>query len=155
MAEDMDFESFESLDDLDWGELEKDLQEERQGADSGQTGLSGDLPLDQAAPEAAPAQASAGQVGTGSTSQVELGYLMDVNLFITVEIGKTNTFIDKVLDWDRGSIIELDKLVGEPLSLLVNGKQVAKGEVVVVNEKFALKIIEILDPKDRLNYLQS
>ena len=159
MAEDMDFESFESLDDLDWGELEKDLQEERQGADSGQTGLSGDLPLDQAAPEAAPgaapAQANAGQVGTGSTSQVELGYLMDVNLHITVEIGKTNTFIDNVLHWDRGSIIELDKLVGEPLSLLVNGKQVAKGEVVVVNEKFALKIIEILDPKDRLNYLQS
>ena len=151
MAEDMDFESFESLDDLDWGELGKELQEERQGADSGQAEPAGESPPDQAAP----AQASAGKVGTGSTSQLELGYLMDVNLYITVEIGKTNTFINNVLGWDRGSIIELDKLVGEPLSLLINGKQVARGEVVVVNEKFALKITEILDPKDRLNYLQS
>ena len=47
------------------------------------------------------------------------------------------------------------KLVGEPLSLLINNKRVARGEVVVVNENFALKIIEILDPKDRINYLQS
>ena len=72
----------------------------------------------------------------------------------TVEVGKTHTLISSVLAWDHGSIIELEKLVGEPLNLLINGKPVAKGEVVVLNEKFALKIIEVLDPKDRLNYLQ-
>ncbi|MCZ6556466.1 MAG: FliM/FliN family flagellar motor switch protein [SAR324 cluster bacterium] len=151
MAEDMKFDSFENLDDLDWSELEKDLQEERKSPDSGDAEAA---PQAQAASSPA-APASAGQIGTGSTTQLELGYLMDVNLQITVEIGKTLSFISGVLGWDRGSIIVLDKLVGEPLSLLINNKRVARGEVVVVNENFALKIIEILDPKDRINYLQS
>ncbi len=150
MAEDMDFDSFENLDDLDWSEMEKGIEEGAQSADSAPGADAG-----QGEPVAARAGPSAGQIGTGSTQQVEIGYLMDVNLFVTVEIGKTHTFISNVLSWDSGSIIELDKLVGEPLDLLVNNKQVAKGEVVVVNEKFALKITEILDPKDRLNYLQS
>ncbi len=150
MADDMNFESFDNLDDLDWSELEKDVQEEAPAAETAAP------PSEEAAAAAAPApQASAGQIGTGSTDQVEIGYLMDVSLQVTVEIGKTLPYISTVLGWDRGSIIELDKLVGEPLSLLINGKQVAKGEVVVVNEKFAVKIIEILDPKDRLNYLQA
>ena len=146
MAEDMEFDSFENLDDLDWSELEKGLQQE------GQPDGASDSP---ARPAAARRGMSAGQIGTGSTQQVEIGYLLDVNLQVTVEIGKTVTFISNLLQWNSGSIIELDKLVGEPLDLLVNSKQVANGEVVVVNEKFALKIIEILDPKDRLNYLQS
>lgn len=150
MAEDMDFDSFENLDDLDWSELEKGLEEGTQSADSAPAADSG-----QDQPAAARPGPSAGQIGTGSTQQVEIGYLLDVALYVTVEIGKTHTFISNVLAWESGSIIELDKLVGEPLDLLVNNKQVAKGEVVVVNEKFALKITEILDPKDRLNYLQT
>jgi flagellar motor switch protein FliN/FliY len=151
MADDMNFESFDNLDDLDWSELEKDVHEE--APEPGAPAAAG---APESAPAAAPAAApSAGQVGTGSMRQVEIGYLLDVNLQVTVEIGKNSTYISNVLSWDRGSIIELDKLVGEPLSLLINGKQVAKGEVVVVNEKFAVKLTEILDPKDRLNYLQT
>ncbi len=158
MADDMNFESFDNLDDLDWSELEKDLQEEGPAA----AAEAAPAPPGEAAPDAVPAAAPvglaaamAGRVGTGSTSQLEIGYLLDVNLQVTVEVGKTFSYINNVLGWDRGSIIELDKLVGEPLSMLVNGKQVARGEVVVVNEKFAVKITEILDPKDRLNYLQA
>ena len=148
MADDMNFESFDNRDDLDWSEREKDVQEEAPAAEA--------APAAPQASSGAPSMvASAGQIGTGSTNQLEIGYLMDVSLHVTVEIGKVQTYISTVLAWDRGSIIELDKLVGEPLSLLINGKQVAKGEVVVVNEKFAVKIIEILDPKDRLNYLQA
>jgi len=150
MAEDMEFDSFENLDDLDWSDLEKDLQEDGQ-PDQGDAGAGGGA--GQPAPQRQ--STSAGQIGTGSTQQVEIGYLLDVNLQVTVEIGKTHTFISNVLAWDNGSIIELDKLVGLPLDLLINSKPVAKGEVVVVNEKFALKITEILDPKDRLNYLQT
>lgn len=150
MAEDMEFDSFENLDDLDWSDLEKDLQEEgKAGADDSKAEGGA------AQPALARHMTSAGKIGTGSTQQVEIGYLLDVSLQVTVEIGKTFRFISNVLAWDSGSIIELDKLVGEPLDLLINNKQVAKGEVVVVNEKFALKITEILDPKDRLNYLQS
>jgi flagellar motor switch protein FliN/FliY len=150
MAEDMEFDSFENLDDLDWSELEKGIQEEGQ---SEQDGAAADVGADQQ--DSGRHSTTAGVIGSGSTKQVEIGYLLDVNLQVTVEIGKTNTFISNVLSWDNGSIIELDKLVGEPLDLLVNNKQVAKGEVVVVNEKFALKIVEILDPRDRMNYLQS
>ena len=146
MADDMDFDSFENLDDLDWSELEKDLQEENK-AGGGEAGAE--------AGEDSSSAATAGQIGTGSTQQLEIGYLLDVNLQVTAEIGKRFSHISNVLAWDRGSVIELDKLVGEPLDLLINNKQVAKGEVVVVNEKFAVKITEILDPKERLNYLQS
>lgn len=150
MAEDMEFDSFENLDDLDWSELEKGIQEEGK---SEQQEVAAGVEADQQ--DTGRHITTAGMIGSGSTTQVEIGYLLDVNLQVTVEIGKTFTFISNVLTWDNGSIIELDKLVGEPLDLLVNNKQVAKGEVVVVNEKFALKIVEILDPKDRMNYLQS
>ena len=151
MAEDMEFDSFDNLDDLDWSELEKDLSEQPEPAKEAKP-----------APEAgdpAPArpsggEVSAGKIGSGSSQNVEIGYLLDVNLQVTVEVGKTHSYISDVLGWDRGSVIELEKLVGEPLNLLVNNKTVAKGEVVVVNEKFALKITEILDPQDRMNYLQ-
>ncbi len=151
MADDMNFESFDNLDDLDWSELEKDLQEE------GSAPAEAEASAGEGAPAGAPAPSAtdAGRVGTGSTNQLEIGYLLDVNLQVTVEVGKTFSYISNVLAWDRGSIIELDKLVGEPLRLLVNNKPVAKGEVVVVNEKFAVKITEILDPKDRMNYLQA
>ena len=146
MAEDIDFESFENLDDLNWSELEKDLQEAPAESDA-------------AAPAAPPggATAPAGEAAEQPAStgeKIEIGYLLDVTLQATVEIGKTHTYISNVLSWDRGSIIELEKLVGEPLNLLINGKPVAKGEVVVLHEKFALKITEVLDPKDRLSYLQ-
>ena len=145
MAEDIDFESFENLDDLDWSEMEKDLQEAPAEGDDAATAPPGGA--------SAPAgEAAAQPASTGE--QIEIGYLLDVTLQATVEIGKTHTYISNVLAWDRGSIIELEKLVGEPLNLLINGKPVAKGEVVVLNEKFALKITEVLDPKDRLNYLQ-
>lgn len=141
VAEDMDFESFDNLDDMDWSELEADLtQEEKQAKQK-------------TAKQAKKAQAGAGRAGTGGGSQVEIGYLLDVSLEVSVEVGKTTTYISNILEWDRGSIIELEKLVGESLNIMINQKPVAKGEVVVVNEKFAVKIIEILDPKDRLNFL--
>lgn len=146
MAEDIDFESFENLDDLDWSELEKDLQEApAEGGDAAAAAPPGG---------AADPSGEAAAQPVSTSDQIEIGYLLDVVLQATVEVGKTHTFISSVLAWDHGSIIELEKLVGEPLNLLINGKPVAKGEVVVLNEKFALKITEVLDPKDRLNYLQ-
>ena len=95
------------------------------------------------------ADANAAKVGPGSR-YVDINYLLDVNLHLTVEVGRKQAYISSVLGYDHGSIVELEKAVGEPLDLLVNNKRVARGEVVVVNEKFALKITEILDPHDRL-----
>ena len=143
MADDMDFESFEDLDNLDWSELEQDLQEVKDG----------DVGDDEVSAPSAAAAPKPKSKAAGAKSSVDISYLLDVNLSLTVEVGKTNEYIDNVLSWDQGSIIELEKLVGEPLNLIINHKPVARGEVVVVNEKFALKITEILDPKDRLAFL--
>jgi len=147
MAEEMDFESFDNLDDLDWSELEGEVKEQ-QARETPAAAKGG------AAPAAAPADSNAAQVSAGPGS-VDINYLLDVGLHVTVEVGRKQVYISSVLAFDHGSIIELDKLVGEPLNLLVNNKPVAKGEVVIVNEKFALKITEIMDPQERLQYLQS
>jgi flagellar motor switch protein FliN/FliY len=152
MAEEMDFESFDNLDDLDWSELEGQIKKEQdtgKPAPAAKAAAGGPAP---AAPDRADANAAPVSAGKGA---IDIGYLLDVNLHVTVEVGRKPVYISSVLAYDHGSIIELDKLVGEPLNLLVNGKPVAKGEVVIVNEKFALKIIEIMDPQERLHYLQA
>ena len=102
-----------------------------------------------------PPRESGAPVLTRSDTNIDVNYLLDVNLEVTVEIGRRQYLISEVLAWDQGSIIELERLVGETLNLLVNGKTVARGEVVVVNDKFALRVSEILDPHDRLYFLQN
>ncbi|MEZ0537776.1 flagellar motor switch phosphatase FliY [Caldicellulosiruptoraceae bacterium PP1] len=76
--------------------------------------------------------------------------LMDVPLEITVELGRTNKLIKDILEFSTGTIIELDKLAGEPVDILVNGKVIAKGEVVVIDENFGVRITDIVNPANRL-----
>lgn len=83
-------------------------------------------------------------------SMGNLDLLMDVPLEITVELGRANRRVRDVLSLGPGSIVELSKLAGEPVDLLVNGKLIAKGEVVVIDENFAVRIIEILAREERL-----
>jgi flagellar motor switch protein FliN/FliY len=80
--------------------------------------------------------------------------LMDVELPISIELGKTKMNISDILGLAPGSIVELDKLVGEPVDLLVNQRCVAKGEVVVVEENFGLRITQLVSPEERLRNLQ-
>lgn len=82
-----------------------------------------------------------------------IGLLMDVPLRVTVELGRTKMAIKDILELGSGSIVELDKLAGEPVDLLVNGKLIAKGEVVVIDENFGLRITDILSPAERVNKL--
>ncbi|HEY8349394.1 MAG TPA: flagellar motor switch phosphatase FliY [Clostridia bacterium] len=79
-----------------------------------------------------------------------INLIMDVPLQITVELGRTQRLIKDILEFSPGSIIELDKLAGEPVDILVNGKQIAKGEVVVIDESFGVRITDIADPSKRL-----
>ena len=79
-----------------------------------------------------------------------IGLLMDVPLQITVELGRTSKKIKEILEFGQGSIIELDKLAGEPVDILVNGKNIAKGEVVVIDESFGVRITDIIHPSKRL-----
>ena len=83
-----------------------------------------------------------------------IGLILDVPLDVSVELGKTRKTIKEVLDLTQGSIIQLDKLAGEPVDLLVNGKLIAKGEVVVIDENYGIRITTILSPMDRMDKLQ-
>lgn len=76
--------------------------------------------------------------------------LMDVSLEVSVELGRTSRKIKEILEFGPGSIIELDRLVGEPIDVLVNGKFVAKGEVVVIDENFGIRITDIINPENRI-----
>ena len=81
---------------------------------------------------------------SGIQSNENIGLIMDVPLEVTVELGRTSKSISEILDFAPGTIIELDKIAGEPIDVLVNGKFVAKGEVVVIEESFGIRVTEII-----------
>jgi flagellar motor switch protein FliN/FliY len=83
-----------------------------------------------------------GMVPLSQKENIEL--IMDVPLEVTVELGKTNKSIKEILEFAPGTIIELNKIAGEPIDVLVNGKYVAKGEVVVIEENFGIRVTEII-----------
>ena len=84
--------------------------------------------------------------GTGQSvyGQENIGLIMDVPLEVTVELGRTSKSIQEILDFAPGTILELNRIAGEPIDVLVNGKYVAKGEVVVIEESFGVRITEII-----------
>ena len=79
-----------------------------------------------------------------------IGLVMDVTLEVSVELGRTHRLIKDILEFGQGSIIELDRLAGEPVDILVNGKAIAKGEVVVIDESFGVRVTDIIHPSKRL-----
>lgn len=84
----------------------------------------------------------------GSKMQTNLDMLMDVPLKITVELGRTHMSLRQTLDLVQGSVIELDRLAGDPVDVFVNERLLAKGEVVVVDDKFAVRITELIDSQN-------
>ena len=101
-------------------------------------------PMQQANVQPAQFQAFNTQMPQQMASQENIGLIMDVPLEITVELGRTKKSIAEILDFTPGTIIELDKIAGEPIDVLVNGKFVAKGEVVVIEENFGIRVTEII-----------
>ena len=94
--------------------------------------------------------------GTGTLSKEEgknLDLILDIPLTVTVELGRSKMLINDLLQLGQGSVIELTKLVGEPLEVLVNDKLVARGEVVVVNDKFGVRLTDIVSPLERVQSL--
>lgn len=85
--------------------------------------------------------------------QIDIDFLMDIKLNVTFEVGRTKMFIADLLSLGQGSVIELHRLVGEELDIFINGELLATGEVVVVNEKFGARIVQVLSPEDRINRL--
>ncbi len=83
----------------------------------------------------------------------ELDFILDIPLELSVELGKTKMLVNDLLQLGQGSIIELNKLAGEPLEVYINRKLIARGEVVVVNEKFGVRLTDVVTPIDRVKSL--
>ena len=96
-------------------------------------------------------EAGESAVKGGETKSLDL--ILDIPLTVSVELGRSKMLINDLLQLGQGSVIELTKLVGEPLEVLVNEKLVARGEVVVVNEKFGVRLTDIVSPMERVQSL--
>lgn len=109
------------------------------------------MPMGTSAPNVQSLQFPGLQLGVGGIDQgSNIGLIMDVYMEMTVELGRTKKQIKEILGMGEGTIIELDKLAGEPVDILVNHKPIAKGEVVVIDENFGVRVTEILSPIERV-----
>ncbi|MEI6875562.1 MAG: flagellar motor switch protein FliN [Spirochaetota bacterium] len=104
-------------------------------------------------PNVQPVQFGSLQMGAPSHESGNIGLIMDVFMEMTVELGRTRKLIKEILGMGEGTIIELDKLAGEPVDILVNHKLIAKGEVVVIDENFGVRVTEIVSPMERMSDL--
>ncbi|HEY8416775.1 MAG TPA: flagellar motor switch protein FliN [Limnochordales bacterium] len=102
----------------------------------------------------APAQFAPLRAPAAAAAPANINLILDVPLQVTVELGRRRMLIREVLELGKGSLIELDKLAGEPVDVFVNGKLIAKGEVVVIDENFGVKVTSIVSPAERLSNLQ-
>lgn len=113
---------------------------------------------EEAAAMAKPADKGADFASTGSTGNTakdrNLSLILDIPLRVTVELGRTKMPVSELLNLTQGSVVELSKLAGEPMEVLVNDKLIAKGEAVVVNEKFGVRLTDIISPTERVESLK-
>ncbi len=147
------------------GDLEAALADAGGGGEEADAGDLGDLADalggaeggGDAAAAPAPAPAPTGIPGAAllgideDTANVE--FLLDIRLHVTFEVGRAKMLISDLLTLGQGSVVELHRLVGDELDFMVNGKLIAKGEVVVVNKKFGCRVTSIVPPEDRIKYL--
>lgn len=89
-----------------------------------------------------------------SSAEVSLDLILDVDVTLALEVGRTRIKVRDLLQLSQGSILELDRMAGEPLDVLVNGVPVARGEVVVVNDNFGLRLTEVVSPRERMEPLK-
>ncbi|MBS1256351.1 MAG: Flagellar motor switch protein FliN [Deltaproteobacteria bacterium] len=145
-------EAFENLDNLDWSDVESELKANRDqilsevkanGSSDQKNGNEGE------ATEAGSDESNSSL----TTGDIDINFLFDVQLSIVVEVGRTQMLISDLLELEEQSIIELDSMVGQPLDIRANDLLVARGEVIVVNEKFAIRITDIISPDNRFEAL--
>ncbi|MDX1694209.1 MAG: flagellar motor switch protein FliN [Ketobacteraceae bacterium] len=89
----------------------------------------------------------------GAPGSPNMDVILDIPVTLAMEVGSTNITIRNLLQLNQGSVIELDRLAGEPLDVLVNGTLIAHGEVVVVNEKFGIRLTDVISPQERIKKL--
>ena len=91
---------------------------------------------------------------SSETVAKDINFLLDIPVEITVQLGTSRMLIKDLLQLGQGSVVELDKLAGEPMEILANSRLIARGEVVVVNEKFGVRLTDIISPSERLTQLK-
>ena len=143
-------EAFENLDSLDWSDVESELKANRDQI------LSEVKAESRGRLEKKERQDDEGEGDSNdpfSKGDIDINFLFDVQLSIIVEVGRTQMLISDLLELEEQSIIELDSMVGQPLDIRANDLLVARGEVIVVNEKFAVRITDIISPDNRFEAL--
>ena len=142
-------DAFENLDGLDWSDVESELKANRdQILSEVKTENS-----DQKEKKEGDHEAEDGSEVAFSKGDIDINFLFDVQLSIVVEVGRTQMLISDLLELEEKSIVELDSMVGQPLDIRANDLLVARGEVIVVNEKFAVRITDIISPDNRFEAL--
>ena len=143
-------EAFENLENLDWSDVESELKANRD-----------QILSDVKAESSGQKEKKEGEDDEGesdsndplSKGDIDINFLFDVQLSIIVEVGRTQMLISDLLELEEQSIIELDSMLGQPLDIRANNLLVARGEVIVVNEKFAVRITDIISPDNRFEAL--
>ena len=144
MSDENDIDVTESAED-DWAaalQEQADTAAEESGADAGMQQHQMDDLTDSSDSDYVPGE------------DVKLDAILDIPVHISMEIGRTQISIRNLLKLNQGSVVELDRLAGEPMDVLVNGTLIARGEVVVVNEKFGLRLTDIISPAERVKKLR-
>jgi len=105
-------------------------------------------------PEALQSAAERGPLDSIDGQDVNLDMILDVPVTLAMEVGRTRISIRNLLQLNQGSVVELDRAAGEPLDVFVNGTLVAHGEVVVINEKFGIRLTDVISPAERVRKLR-
>jgi flagellar motor switch protein FliN len=126
-------------DDLQWDDVQNELEQSQSAKSSVDVKAAS---FEEAAKEEPPKQL------------LDLDFILDIPLFLSVELGRNRMLISELLQLGQGSVVELTKLAGEPMDVFVNQRLIARGEVVVVNEKFGVRLTDIVSPAERINKLK-
>lgn len=133
--------------------MSDDENENNDGADN-EDAIEEHENVEQASAEAASFDEVSDTGVLSSDSELNLDVILDVPVTVSMEVGNTKVSIRNLLQLNQGSVIELDRLAGEPMDVLVNGTLIARGEVVVVNDKFGLRLTDIISPAERVKKLK-
>ena len=142
-------DAFENLDGLDWSDVESELKANRDQILSEVKTENND----QKEKKEGDHEAEDRSELSFSKGDIDINFLFDVQLSIVVEVGRTQMLISDLLELEEKSIVELDSMVGQPLDIRANDLLVARGEVIVVNEKFAVRVTDIISPDNRFEAL--
>ena len=145
-------ESQDPEDDISWDDVQEELDRAKEASGATDAPASAEEKTPDVPPSPDGGESAAATVNGGEENR-NLEFILDIPLRLSVELGRTRMLVNDLLKLGQGSVIELTKLVGEPLDIMVNGKEIARGEVVVVNEKFGVRLTDIVNPLERVQQL--